>query len=105
MTAETAVERLVVNLELLRDATRTDAAFHVSLDTESSAFVDVQVARGMLATGNPEQLRGQSLEALPWLKTRLASLRVSEIRDTVTRVRIKPRTARSGPTSASARCW
>jgi diguanylate cyclase (GGDEF)-like protein/PAS domain S-box-containing protein len=40
------------------------------------------VARGLLATGNPEQLRGQSLDALPWLKSRLAPLRVSEIRDT-----------------------
>ena len=36
----------------------------------------------MLATGNPEQLRGQSLDALPWLRSRLAPLRVSEIRDT-----------------------
>ncbi len=36
----------------------------------------------MLATGNPEQLRGQSLDALPWLQSRLAPLRVSELRDT-----------------------
>jgi diguanylate cyclase (GGDEF)-like protein/PAS domain S-box-containing protein len=38
----------------------------------ATAFAEVQVARGLLATGNPEQLRGQSLDALPWLKSRLA---------------------------------
>ena len=42
----------------------------------------MQVARGLLATGNPEQLRGQSLDVLPWLRSRLAPLRVSEFRDT-----------------------
>jgi diguanylate cyclase (GGDEF)-like protein/PAS domain S-box-containing protein len=82
MTAETAASCIVSNLELLREATRADAAFHVSLDAEATAFVDVQVARGMLATGNPEQLRGQGLDALPWLRSRLAPLRMSEIRDT-----------------------
>ena len=82
MTAETAAECIVANLELLREVTRSDAAFHVVLDTDASVLIDVQVARGMLATGNPEQLRGQNLDALPWLKSRLAPLRVSEVRDT-----------------------
>ena len=82
MTAETAATCIQTNLELLRESTRSDTAFHLSLDTEVSALVDVQVARGMLVTGNPEQLKGQSLDALPWLKSRLASLRVSELRDT-----------------------
>jgi diguanylate cyclase (GGDEF)-like protein/PAS domain S-box-containing protein len=36
----------------------------------------------MLSTGNPEQLHGQSLDALPWLRSRLAPLRLSEMRDT-----------------------
>jgi diguanylate cyclase (GGDEF)-like protein/PAS domain S-box-containing protein len=82
MTAATAAECICTNLELLREATRTDVAFHVSLDTEGATFANVQVARGLLATGNPEQLRGQSVDALPWLKSRLAPLRVSELRDT-----------------------
>jgi len=82
MTAATAVECISANLELLREATRTDTAFHVSLDPETPMFTEVQVARGLLATGNPEQLHGQSLDALPWLRSRLAPLRVSEIRDT-----------------------
>src|ERR1700677_3088715 len=66
MTAETAAERIRTNLELLRVATRTDTAFHMSLDTEGSVIIDVQAARGLLATGNPEQLKGQGLDALPW---------------------------------------
>ena len=65
MTAVTALEIISTNLELLREATRTDVAFHIHIDAESGQFSDIQVARGMLATGNPEQLRGQTLEALP----------------------------------------
>jgi diguanylate cyclase (GGDEF)-like protein/PAS domain S-box-containing protein len=82
MTAATAVDCILQNLELLREATRTDTVFHASFDTEATTFGDVHVARGLLATGNPEQLRGQSLDVLPWLKSRLAPLRVSEFRDT-----------------------
>jgi diguanylate cyclase (GGDEF)-like protein/PAS domain S-box-containing protein len=82
MTAATAAQCIVSNLELLREATHADAAFHAALDAEGAVFVDVQASRGMLTTGNPEQLRGQGLDALPWLKSRLAPLRVSELRDT-----------------------
>jgi diguanylate cyclase (GGDEF)-like protein/PAS domain S-box-containing protein len=82
MNAGTAAACIQSNLELLREAARADTAFHISLDERAEIFADVQVARGMLATGNPEQLRGQSLEGLPWLRSRLAPLRVSEIRDT-----------------------
>jgi diguanylate cyclase (GGDEF)-like protein/PAS domain S-box-containing protein len=96
MTAVTALEVIGANLELLREATRTDAAFHIRLDAESGLFNEIQVARGMLSTGNPEQLRGQSLDALPWLQSRLASLRVSELRDTA-----KPR----GDQSEDAALW
>jgi len=82
MTAATALDTIIVNLELLREASHVDTAFHVALDPELGVIGDVQVARGMLATGNPEQLRGQSLDELPWLQARLAPLRVSEVRDT-----------------------
>ena len=82
MTAATAAGCIFSNLELLREATRADTAFHIRLDEGVESFADVQVARGLLATGNPEQLRGQSLDALPWLRSRLAPLRVSEFRDT-----------------------
>src|SRR5258707_14505078 len=82
MTAATALAVIGANLELLREATRADTAFHINLDAESGLFNEIQVARGMLATGNPEQLRGQSLDAFPWLQSRLAPLRGSELRET-----------------------
>jgi len=82
MTDATALQVTAASLELLREYTRTDTAFHLPLDAESGVFNRIQAARGLLSTGNPEQLQGQSLESLPWLKSRLASLRVSELRDT-----------------------
>src|SRR5271167_2142644 len=82
MTAATALDTIIVNLELLREATRADAAFHISLDMGLGVFSEAQVARGLLATGNPEQLRGQPLDVMPWLRSRLAPLRVWELRDT-----------------------
>jgi diguanylate cyclase (GGDEF)-like protein/PAS domain S-box-containing protein len=82
MTAGNAHDIITANLEMLRDAARVDAAFHIGLDTELDAFGDIQVARGLMATGNPEQLRGQGLGLMPWLRSRLAPLRVSELRDT-----------------------
>jgi diguanylate cyclase (GGDEF)-like protein/PAS domain S-box-containing protein len=82
MTAENALGTIVANLESLREATRVDTAFHIGLDLESAAFGEIHVARGMLATGNPEQLGGQPLDVMPWLRSRLAPLRVSELRDT-----------------------
>ena len=82
MTAATAAASIATNLELLREATRADTAYHISLDPASEAFTKLTVARSMLATGNPEQLQGHSLAMLPWFRSRLAPLRVSEIRDT-----------------------
>jgi diguanylate cyclase (GGDEF)-like protein/PAS domain S-box-containing protein len=96
MSAATAPETIGANLELLREATHTDAAFHIQIDAESGQFNEIQVARGMLATGNPEQLQGQSLQTFPWLKSRLAPLRVSELRDTA-----RPR----GDQSEDAAVW
>ncbi len=82
MNAATVAGCLLANLELLRETTHADTAFHVQLDPTSERFVDVQVARDMMATGNPEQLRGQAFDALPWLRSRLTPLRISELRDT-----------------------
>jgi diguanylate cyclase (GGDEF)-like protein/PAS domain S-box-containing protein len=81
MSAANSADIIEANLELLREATRSDAAFHIKLDTAGD-FTDIAVARAMLATGNPEQLRGESLASLPWFHSRFAQLRVSELKDT-----------------------
>src|ERR1700735_5924666 len=52
MTADSAAECIVANLELLREATRADVSLHMSFDAEATTFLEVQVARGLLATGN-----------------------------------------------------
>lgn len=82
MSAESVPDIIAANLETLRESTRVDTAFHIPIDADLDVFGDIQVARGMLATGTPEQLRGQPVDLLPWLRSRLAPLRVSEIRDT-----------------------
>jgi PAS domain S-box-containing protein len=82
MTAANAAASIAGNLELLRESTRADAAFHIALEPQSETFAEIAVARSLLATGTPEQLRGQAASVLPWLRTRLAHLRVSEMRDT-----------------------
>jgi diguanylate cyclase (GGDEF)-like protein/PAS domain S-box-containing protein len=82
MTAENAHLTIVANLESLREAARVDTAFHMGLELEAQTFGEIHVARGMLTTGNPEQLGGQPLDVMPWLRSRLAPLRVSELRDT-----------------------
>jgi diguanylate cyclase (GGDEF)-like protein/PAS domain S-box-containing protein len=91
MTAGTVAQRLASNLELLRDATQSDAAFHAAVDAETGAFTDVSAACNPLTVGNPEQLRGRGLETMPWLRSRFEPLRISELRDTA-RVRGEPAT-------------
>ncbi len=82
MTAGTVAERLAANLELLRDATQSDAAFHAAVDAETGTFTDVCAACNPMTVGTPEQLRGRSLDSMPWLRSRFAPLRISELRDT-----------------------
>ena len=82
MTAGTVAQRLAASLELLRDATQSDAAFHAAVDAQTGTFTDVSAACNPMTVGTPEQLRGRSLESMPWLRSRFAPLRISELRDT-----------------------
>ena len=82
MSAANMGERIGANLEVLREATRSDSAFHMRIDPETETLSDIAVARNLFATGTPEQLRGETLESFPWLRSRLAPLRVGELRDT-----------------------
>jgi hypothetical protein len=97
MTAATAADCIGTNLELLREATRADTRLSHEPRHRVDTFAEIQVARGMLATGNPEQLRGQAWTCCPGCKSRLAPLRVSELRDTGKPRPIRPRMpARNG---------
>ena len=79
-TADGVVRR---NLELLREATGTDAVFLASLDPVAGAIGQIEVSKGLFVPCSPEVLRGEPLEKLPWIRDRLTHTRLLEIRDTL----------------------
>lgn len=81
---ETATDSIRASLELLREATGSDCAFIAIFADDSLKVNDVQVARGGFTPCRLEELLGESLDAYPWLKSRLDHLRLSELRDTAT---------------------
>src|SRR6185312_11225424 len=82
MSEEGADACIRQNLDALREATGTDATF-IALIDESQAYIEsLTVSKGMFAQCRPEVLKGEPLEALPWLKSRLGHLRIIELRDT-----------------------
>ncbi len=70
------------SLEVLRQSTDADATFVAFLDASGSRFESVPVSKGTFGQCTPEVLKGDSLDSLPWLSTRLDHLRVVELRDT-----------------------
>ncbi|HKU36737.1 MAG TPA: PAS domain S-box protein [Polyangiales bacterium] len=71
-----------LNLEALREAAGLDALLIASFDAAHATIEHVVGVTGLFATFNPETLRGEQLEKLPYLRNRLEHLRVVEIRDT-----------------------
>ena len=80
-TAEVVIRQ---NLDLLREATGTDAAFLVTYDAAGRAIQQVEASKGLFVACSPEVLRGEALERFPWIRERLAHTRILEIRDTLT---------------------
>src|SRR5215204_3689441 len=81
ITAATVVERIPAGLQALAGAWGSDSIF-VALVDEANAFETVYAARSTFSACNPEVLKGRSLEEFPWLRARLAHLRLLEIKDT-----------------------
>jgi diguanylate cyclase (GGDEF)-like protein/PAS domain S-box-containing protein len=82
MTEATADATVRQNLDALRESTAADATFIALFDADSSFIESVSVAKGMFAQCTPEVLKGEPLEALPWLAGKLEHMRILEIRDT-----------------------
>ena len=82
MRRESVEECVRRNLELLREVTATDCAFAAALTGDELLVRDVQVANSAFSQCRPDALDGVSVEAFPWLKSRLEHLRLSEFRDT-----------------------
>ncbi|HKU15913.1 MAG TPA: EAL domain-containing protein [Steroidobacteraceae bacterium] len=71
-----------LNLEALREAAGLDALLIASFDAAHTVIEHVVGVTGLFATFNPDTLRGEQLERLPYVRNRLEHLRVIEIRDT-----------------------
>ena len=78
------------NLDVLREATNTDAVFLALLDGHGERIDSLATSKGPFAQCRPEVLKGEHLEALPWIRSRLEHVRILEIRDTV---RVRPEQA------------
>ncbi len=84
VTAATADAVIRQNLDILREATGTDVVFLALLDGPGETIDSLAVSRGMFAQCRPEILKGESLDTLPWIKSRLEHVRILEFRDTAT---------------------
>ncbi len=71
------------NLEALREATGVDAICLALLDGERQTIERVAGATGLLAPFDPQVLKGERVERLPFLAGRLEHLRLAELRDTL----------------------
>ncbi|MGE0030868.1 MAG: EAL domain-containing protein [Steroidobacteraceae bacterium] len=78
------------SLEILREAINTDAVFLALLDGHGERIDSIATAKGPFAQCRPEVLKGEALESLPWIRSRLEHVRLIEIRDTV---QVKPEQA------------
>ncbi len=84
ITAGNADAVIRQSLDILREATGTDAVFLALLDGHGERIESIATAKAPFAQCRPEVLKGEALEALPWIRSRLEHVRILEIRDTVT---------------------
>ncbi len=82
LSATTADAVIRQNLDILREATRTDVVFLALLDGRGERIDSMALSKGMFAACRPEVLRGESLDSLPWIRSRLEHIRLIEFRDT-----------------------
>jgi diguanylate cyclase (GGDEF)-like protein/PAS domain S-box-containing protein len=83
ITASNADAVIRQSLDILREATGTDAVFLALLDGRGESIDSIATAKGPFAQCRPEVLKGEPLDALPWIRSRLEHVRILEIRDTV----------------------
>ncbi len=83
ITAGNADSVIRQSLDILREAINTDAVFLALLDGHGERIDSIATAKGPFAQCRPEVLKGESLDALPWIRSRLEHVRILELRDTV----------------------
>jgi diguanylate cyclase (GGDEF)-like protein/PAS domain S-box-containing protein len=82
LTSERDDPLLKQNLESLRESAGLDAIVIATFDEAHKSIEHVVAASGLFATFNPIVFHGEPLERLPYLRSKLAHLRIVEIRDT-----------------------
>jgi diguanylate cyclase (GGDEF)-like protein/PAS domain S-box-containing protein len=75
-------EKLKAGLQALTEACGADTIFVALLDEESQVFDSIFAGRSTFSTCNPEVLKGRELADFPWVRSRLAHLRLLEVVDT-----------------------
>ena len=83
LTSEAGDSCIKRNLEALRESTGVDAICIVLLDGDRKIIERVAASTGLLATFEPQVLKGESVERLPVLTGKLEHLRLAEFRDTL----------------------
>ncbi len=84
LTADNADAVIRQNLDILRESTSTDVVFLALLDGSGERIDSIASSRNMFANCRPEVLKGESLDSLPWIRSRLEHVRIIEFRDTAT---------------------
>jgi diguanylate cyclase (GGDEF)-like protein/PAS domain S-box-containing protein len=84
LTVDNADAVIRQNLDILREATGTDVVFLALLDGAGEHVDSIAASRSMFADCRPEVLKGESLDSLPWIRSRLEHVRIVEFRDTTT---------------------
>ena len=84
LTAANADPVIRQNLDVLREATGTDVVFLALLDGPGERVDSIAASRTLFADCRPEVLKGESLDTLPWIRSRLEHVRIIEFRDTHT---------------------
>ena len=82
LTAANADPVIRQNLEILRESTATDVVFLALFDGAGERIDSIAAARSVITECRPEALRGESLDSLPWVRSRLEHIRLVEFRDT-----------------------
>jgi diguanylate cyclase (GGDEF)-like protein/PAS domain S-box-containing protein len=71
------------SLDLLREATATDAVFLATYDARGDSIQSVEASKGLFVAASPEVLRGEPLANIDWIRNRLTHTRILEMRDTL----------------------
>ena len=104
LTSEGGDSCIKRNLDALREAAELDAICIVLFNNERTVIERVASSTAMFTPFDPQVMKGDSLERIPWLAGGLGHMRIAEIRDTLSRGASRLWTPHASPSSTCARC-